>query len=438
MKILFVSPEIEEKGRGITGIIKAMIAAAKADGHEVGLLVGYPALGDGKSETLDTKLEHIHLQHYMLSGKDSFLNHYPGGIKRRRNLAKILSGRTYLKHTEFHVRQDYLSSDDGILKNLDFCVKVPFAYQFFNHGMEKIPRAVLKKAAKQYGVDLVVTGSPMLLTTSDVRPAKIAQFVHDVMPLELMETPADNNTPQKFAKQMYAASWESDLVLVNSKDTADKVYEINADANVEILYGIASSGGKRVHESAILEHMSLSKDKFITFISVIEKRKNVVNLMEAYSKIHKDIDMPLVIVGGEGFGYKDIRKHHNNMPKEVREKIHFTGFVSEADKYTLLRNSRAFVFPSIYEGIGLPIIEAFYSGIPVLTSRRGALPEAGGDAALYIENPYDTSEIAEKIVQICQNNKLRKELSSHIDEQKEKFTVEKFNERFSQGIKKLK
>ena len=173
------------------------------------------------------------------------------------------------------------------------------------------------------------------------------------------------------------------------------------------------------------------------FISVLEKRKNISNLFDAFAKAYSKIKIPLVIIGGKGYGYEDIMAHYNDLPENIKDHIIFTGFIEESDKNALLTNARAFVFPSIYEGLGLPVLEALVYGLPVLTSFTGALPEAGGKAALYINNPYDVNEIAEGIEKITLDTNLRSSLKQHIPEQLDKFSQEKFNQRFNSSINGL-
>jgi glycosyltransferase involved in cell wall biosynthesis len=434
MKILFVTPEFEEKGRGIGFILKNMIAAAKADGHEVGILVGYPDMSFKKSNLLDEKIEHLYLQHYIRDGRESFKYTVPGGLRSRRNLVKILAGRSYLKSHYMDVKQQYFSDNPGLLKNVDFSVKIPYCYQFILHGLPTLPYRALHKAIRNNKIDLVITASPMDLDRKWVKPAKIAQFVHDVMPLELLETPPDNDTPRKYAHQIYTAAKQADLIMTNSEDTAGKVREINSGANIHVVYGSVSSKASELPESAVLHRNGLQSGKYLLFISVLEKRKNLENLFDAYSMVLPDIKMPLVLVGSTGFGFEDIYNSYQSLDDSVKKNIIFTGYISEADKYTLLKHANSLVWPSIYEGIGLPIIEALASDLPVLTSNRGALPEAGGKAALYVENPYDVHEIADKIKQIALDNKLRTELKSHAAEQVAKFTVEKFSARVSKAL----
>lgn len=437
MKILFITPEFEEKGRGIGVILKSMIAAAKADGHEVGILVGYPDISFKKSQLLDEKVEHLYLQHYIRDGKQSFKYTLPGGLKRKKNLMKIIGGLSYLTPRYFPVKQEYFSHNPGLLKNVDFCIKIPYCYQFINHKLPTVAYRALKKAIRKHSIDLVITGSPMDIARKWTRPAQTAQFVHDTMPLELIETPADNDTPRRYAHQLHSAATASDLVMVNSKDTALKVHEINPNANVAVVYGTVSSKANEVTESAILQRHGLEKGKFLLFISVLERRKNLEVIFDAFSLALPTIKMPLVVVGAPGFGFENIYEKYESLDNEVKNNIIFTGYVSESDKYTLLNNANAFVFPSIYEGIGLPIIEALASKLPVLTSNKGALPEAGGQAALYVEDPYDVGEVADKIRQIVFNKDVRHTIKAHAAEQVAKFTVEKYNERFARALQSL-
>ncbi len=434
MKILFVSTEFEEQARGITGIIKSMIAAAKEDNHEVGILAGYPKAGLRDSELLDTKVEHLYLQHYLATGKK---NIFPTNLRSRRAQVSIVAKRDYMRPMEIKIQHDLISQQSNLANRLDYVIKAPYVYHFFNHGLSRMAKQAVKKAIKKYDIDLVITGAPMELTKKDVAPAKLIQFVHDTMPIDMLETPADNQTPQKFAKQLYAAAAGSDMIFTNSVDTSNKVLEVNPAANVQILYGTASSKADKFKDDTYLNRKGLTKDNYLVFVSVVERRKNLDTLFDAYIKAYPKINIPLVIVGGKGYGYKAIVEHYNDLPPEIRANIILAGYVSEADKYALLNNARAFVFPSLYEGIGLPIIEAFSSNLPVLTSRKGALPEAGGKAALYIDDPYNVDEVSEGLIRIATDEALRKELRSHIKDQVGKFTQEKFNNRFRHALETL-
>jgi len=433
MKILFVSTEFEEQARGITSIIKTMVSAAKANGHEVGVLVGYPKSDQGHSEKLDSKVEHLFLQHYLNTGKQ---NLYPS-LRTRKNQIKILANQEYTKIKEMRVQHELITDKSSMANSLDFIIKIPYIYRFMNNGLGRLVKPSLKKAVKKYAIDLVITGAPMDLTKRNVTPAKLVQFVHDTMPIDLLEVPADNSAPQKFARSLYVAVTKSDLVLSNSVDTASKVEEVNPDAKIKVLYSAAPSKPEKYTDTAYLTRKSLEKDRYLLFVSVIERRKNLSTLFDAYAKAYPKIKLPLVVVGGKGFGYKQIMAHHKDLPDEIRNNIIFTGFISHADKHALMNNARAFVFPSIYEGLGLPVLEAFASNLPVLTSNRGALPEAGGDAALYIEDPLNTDELADGIVRIVEDEKLRQKLRDNIPKQLDMFAKDKYLDRFKEALDSL-
>ena len=159
--------------------------------------------------------------------------------------------------------------------------------------------------------------------------------------------------------------------------------------------------------------------------------------MKAYAKIHDELGMPLVLVGAQGYGYDEIHKDFKSLPAEVRKDVKILGYVTEADKFQLFDNAFAFVFPSLYEGMGLMLIEAMQAEIPIITANRGALPEAGGKAALYIDDPYDTEEIASAILKLKNDPALAKELVAQGKKQRNNFTFDNFRKRFAKALKSI-
>ncbi len=438
MKILFLTSSIEEKARGIGVILKALINAAKAEGHEIGLLVGMPnSQAFNKSSTIEAKVEHIQLQHYFREGKDSFHYLIHGGLRKRNLLAAGLRLEVF-RPKLIKINPKYLSADAGLEKNLNFVVRSPYFYQFLIRGYPQLLRFVIGRVVRKYKIDMVICASPTVLRSRDVGRAKLVHFVHDVMPLELVETPPDNNAPNRSAREFHSTVTHSDLVLTNSQDTASKVREVNPKANVQVLYGTVSSPSQDILPTAIMEKLGLQPKRFLLFTSVIEKRKNIEKLLEAFAAIAPGLNMPLVLVGDSGYGAKEIQAKYRSLPLEVREKVIFTGYISEADKYTLFKNALVFVFPSIYEGIGLVIIEAMANDLPVITSRRGALPEAGGEAAYYVEDPYNVTEIAQAIMKVASDPSLREQMIRKGREQVDKFSQAKFNQRFQTALATLK
>ncbi len=436
MKILFVSPAMEEKSRGIGAIFRSLVESAKEDGHEVYILAGYPDSGKFlRSSVITDKLEHLYAQHYMKDGRDSFANIDKYKFSRR-GILYAITGLSIFRSKTIGVNHDYLTGPKTILNNSDFVIKSPYFYFVLSYAPNFLTQLILNRLVRKNDIDLVIVSTPSVIS-SHKTPAKVAHFVHDAIPIEIMEAPFDNDTPRRYAKQFHSTCINSDLLFANSTDTAEKVTETNPKANVHVLYGTASSRREDLEAGTILKREGLKKDKFLLFTSTVEGRKNVARLIKAYAMIHGEIDMPLVIVGAPGHGFDEIEEAHKSLPKNVQKDVRFLGYVTEADKFQLFDNAFAFVLPSLYEGMGLMLIEAMQADTPIITSSRGALPEAGGDAALYIEDPYDENQIAEAILKLKNQPELSKQLIRAGREQQKKFTFEKFTERFSTAIKSL-
>lgn len=160
---------------------------------------------------------------------------------------------------------------------------------------------------------------------------------------------------------------------------------------------------------------------YILFVGTLQPRKNIVKLVEAFSNL-KNKDLELVIVGKKGWQYEEILES----PKKygIEKRVLFLDTVSDEELPSLYKNALCFVLPSLYEGFGLPILEAMQYGCPVITSNVSSLPEAGGDAALYF-NPNDSSDIAEKIEKVISDSSLREEMIKKGHEQVKKFSWEK-------------
>lgn len=164
-------------------------------------------------------------------------------------------------------------------------------------------------------------------------------------------------------------------------------------------------------------------DRYILFVGTLQPRKNIVRLVEAFSQaVEDEKDLQLVIVGKKGWMYEEILA----APKKfnVEERVKFLDFVSDEELPSLYQHAECFVLPSLYEGFGLPVLEAMQYGCPVITSKVSSLPEAGGDAALYVD-PEDVADIAKKIKRLLSDKALRKEMIEKGKKQVAKFSWEK-------------
>lgn len=158
----------------------------------------------------------------------------------------------------------------------------------------------------------------------------------------------------------------------------------------------------------LLGRYGLLRGQYALYVGALQPRKNLVRLIQAFERVKKTIpELRLVLAGETAWLANSILKERENCP--YKNDIILTGRVSFEDLRALYQGARLFVFPSLYEGFGLPLLEAFASGIPVLTAQNSSLPEVGGDGALYFD-AFDVSHIATQLMRLWQDQELRKTL----------------------------
>lgn len=147
---------------------------------------------------------------------------------------------------------------------------------------------------------------------------------------------------------------------------------------------------------------------YILFVGTNDKRKNLIKAVEAFEISKKTIkDIHLVIVGKNGYFHEMADEKIN--ASRYAEHIHRLGFINNEGLVRLYRHAAVFVFPSLYEGFGIPILEAMRLGCPVVTSNTGAMKEISGNAAMLI-SPEDAEEIAQQVITICSDSETRAKL----------------------------
>ncbi|MDW8404874.1 glycosyltransferase family 1 protein [Chloroflexus sp.] len=147
---------------------------------------------------------------------------------------------------------------------------------------------------------------------------------------------------------------------------------------------------------------------YLLYIGTVQPRKNLVRVIEALAvALAAGYDLDLVIAGKRGWLSEPIEQRARELG--VADRVRFTGYVADADLPALLAGALAFVFPSLYEGFGIPVLEAMACGAPVITSTISSLPEVAGDAALLVD-PLDTNAIAATIMRLHDHDDLRADL----------------------------
>jgi len=175
-------------------------------------------------------------------------------------------------------------------------------------------------------------------------------------------------------------------------------------------------GEKNQDDKEVLFRYNIHKP-FFFYTGNAYPHKNLEGLVKIYSKVkEKYKDLSLVFVGKEDYFYKRLKEQTN-------EEIIFTGFVTDEELTVLYKNALFYIFPSMYEGFGLPPLEAMANGCPVLSSNKSCMPEILGDAVLYF-NPENEGEMIEQIKRMVENENLRKDLIQKGYKQVKKYSWE--------------
>lgn len=223
----------------------------------------------------------------------------------------------------------------------------------------------------------------------------------------------------------------ADKLITVSQSTKDDLLEffpnLSADRVKVIHHGFDSEFfGMRVSQleiEKVLAKYKIQNTKYILYVGALQPRKNLVRLIEAFDIAKQSMpEMKLVLAGEPAWLSDSIFAAREK--SVYKEDIILTGRVTFGTLRALYQGARLFAFPSLYEGFGLPILEAFASHVPVLTADNSSLREVGGDAALYC-NAESVFDIAEKMKRLWSDEELRAELIMREEEQLKKFSWDK-------------
>ena len=170
---------------------------------------------------------------------------------------------------------------------------------------------------------------------------------------------------------------------------------------IQVVYCACSPSMVRVNASEKNDKYRLPT-KFLLFVGSHNPRKNLERVLQAFDKAKDDIPHHLVIAGDSGWKFD---QEAATQGLKHKAEVHFIGFVPDEDMPWLYSAADLFLFPTLYEGFGIPVIEAQRCGTPVLTSNCSALPETAGKGAYYV-NPYDINSISDGIKKILRDHEL--------------------------------
>ncbi len=204
----------------------------------------------------------------------------------------------------------------------------------------------------------------------------------------------------------------ADHVIAVSAATRQDLIELyqTPPEKISVLYHGVTPNFKPIKEPAALntvrQKYGLGERPFILSVGTIQPRKNYRRLVQAFAKI--DPSFALVIVGSKGWDYEEIFAEVTQ--RGLAERVHFPGFVVDADLPALYSAASLFVYPSLYEGFGLPALEAMACGTPVVVSNQSALPEVISEAGLLVD-PRDVEAIATTMANVLADQNLHRQLS---------------------------
>ncbi len=212
--------------------------------------------------------------------------------------------------------------------------------------------------------------------------------------------------------QVPAAINTADHIVAISHSTAKSIQdEFHIESNRLTVVPLGSDHLPTVVDDHLLKNMGIVQPYFL-FVGTLEPRKNLINLLNAYSKLSDSArkKTSLVIAGGVGWGGVDLEKTIKDL--SLSQYVKLAGYVDEPTLCALYSNARFLAMPSLYEGFGLPLVEAMTYGTPVLTANNSSMIEVAGNAGILID-PLDVDSIKNGLMALIENDETCKNLSKN-------------------------
>lgn len=300
-------------------------------------------------------------------------------------------------------------------------------YLFFEWS---IPRAL-----KRYKADLFLSTDGWLSLRTKVPTLDV---IHDLN----FEHASDYLRPshQRYMKHFFPrfAMKATRIATVSEFSKRDIVEKYGIDASkIDVVYDGSHTNYQPCNE-ATKQEVRLQQcggRPYYIFIGTISKRKNLTNILLAFDKFrqHDDNETQLVVVGNRYWWGDELKEAYDGMC--YQQDVHFIGRAEPAELARLLSSSVALLYPSLFEGFGIPILEAFFAETSVITSNITSMPEVAGDAALLVD-PYNVEEIADAMKRLSSSDELRTTLIERGKVQRTLFNWEKTYQLLWQSLMK--
>jgi glycosyltransferase involved in cell wall biosynthesis len=268
----------------------------------------------------------------------------------------------------------------------------------------------------------------------ELKGAANVYTLHDLVPLRLPYTTLDNKRYYYRLTKMLTDT--ADHILTVSETSRRDIIDLFGvdEKRVTNTYQVAAIPAALTRKTAdeVAQEVSgifgLDYQNYYMFFGAIEPKKNVGRLIQAYLTASGEVNAPLVLVGSKAWKADQELRLLRSATLEQRRRVRIIEYAPFALLISLIRGSRAVIFPSIYEGFGLPVLEAMQLGVPVITSGVGSLKEVAGDAARFVD-PYDVDSIYKAMRDVDGSPSLRAELAAAGLKRAEFFSMASYQER---------
>ena len=243
------------------------------------------------------------------------------------------------------------------------------------------------------------------------RHPRLTATIHDMTCWLMPEfhTPANAAATRRFGETVWRQAKGLIAVSASAKADAVRLLDLNPDLIDVIHNGVSEAFHPTpcLLDDAIAKRLQLPPN-YILYVGTIEPRKNIPTLLSAFLSLPEDVrqEFPLLLAGPVGWHSEKILARMRAASPQIR----YLGYIAETDLPAVTRRATAFVYPSTYEGFGLPVAQAMLSGVPVITSSTPALLEIAGEAALFID-PRSPGELRNAFRELLTNPALRRDLA---------------------------
>ncbi|MVM32807.1 glycosyltransferase [Spirosoma sp. HMF4905] len=331
----------------------------------------------------------------------------------------------YLARLENHLL-GYFSPDGKptkVIRELTYRTRRAVGHDVSAFNVASLPKQTLYHA----------TFFPIPETIRQSRALPMVQSIYDIIPIL---HPEWFTSGEQTVKQVLATLPPDAWVTTISQATKDdfcaytgfdpnRVVPILLAASPTLFYPVTD----HARQQTVKQKLGISDKPYLLSLATLEPRKNIAHLIRSFGQLVDERALPsdvqLVLVGTKGWKFDEIMAEASKSPA-LASRLVFTGFVPDEDLAPLYSGAMAFIYPSLYEGFGLPPLEAMQCGLPVITSTIPAISEVVGKAAIQV-SPTNTDDLCQAIITLAKSPSIRAELSEKGLKQASLFGWDKFN-----------